>query len=179
VAIQVVDLETHVELKPGQPGLLRVKGPNVMLGYLNNPAKTAEAVRDGWYVTGDIGIMDEDGFIHITDRLSRFSKIAGEMIPHGAVEDELHTRLGQTGVVAVTALPDEKRGEKLVLVYVKEATDAETLQKHLAESALPNLWKPGPESYLAVEALPVLGTGKMDLQSLKELARNAFASDPA
>jgi len=176
VAIQVVDPETHVELKPGQPGLLKVKGPNVMLGYLNNPAKTAEAVRDGWYVTGDIGIMDEDGFIHITDRLSRFSKIAGEMVPHGAVEDELHTRLGQAGVVAVTALPDEKKGEKLVVIYVKAATSAAALQQHLAESALPNLWKPGPESYLAVDALPLLGTGKMDLQGLKDLARNAFAS---
>lgn len=176
VAIQVVDPETGVELKPGRPGLLRVKGPNVMLGYLGQPGKTAEVMQDGWYVTGDIGVMDEDGFIHITDRLSRFSKIAGEMVPHGAVEDELHNRLGRTGVVAVTAVPDEKKGEKLVVVFVKEAADAETLQRHLAESPLPNLWKPGPEQYVPVDALPLLGTGKLDLQGLKELARTALVS---
>lgn len=174
VAIQVVDPETGVELKPGRPGLLRVKGPNVMLGYLGQPGKTAEVLQDGWYVTGDIGVMDEDGFIHITDRLSRFSKIAGEMVPHGAVEDELHDRLGRTGVVAVTAVPDEKKGEKLVIVFVREAADAETLQRHLDESALPNLWKPG--QHVPVEALPLLGTGKLDLQGLKEIAREALAS---
>jgi len=170
VVIRVVDTETGVELKPGEPGLMLVKGPNVMLGYLGRPDKTAEAVRDGWYVTGDIGIMDDDGFIRITDRLSRFSKIGGEMVPHGVVEDELHNRLGQTGVVAVTAVPDEKKGERLVVVYAREAADAETLQRHMAESPLPNLWKPGRDCYVPVESLPILGTGKLDLKGIKEIA---------
>jgi acyl-[acyl-carrier-protein]-phospholipid O-acyltransferase / long-chain-fatty-acid--[acyl-carrier-protein] ligase len=119
VAIRVVDPDTGVSLKPGEPGLILVKGPNVMLGYLGRSEKTTEVVKDGWYVTGDIGVMDEDGFIRITDRLSRFSKIAGEMVPHGVVEDELHGRLGQTGVLAVTAVPDEKKGEKLVVIYTR------------------------------------------------------------
>ena len=170
VAIRVVDPDTGVSLKPGEPGLILVKGPNVMLGYLGRSEKTAEVVKDGWYVTGDIGVMDEDGFIRITDRLSRFSKIAGEMVPHGVVEDELHGRLGQTGVLAVTAVPDEKKGEKLVVIFTRGATDAETLQRHLAESTLPNLWKPARDCYLEVEALPMLGTGKLDLKGLKELA---------
>jgi len=170
VALKVVDPGTGEALKPGEAGLMLVKGPNVMLGYLGQPERTAEVIRDGWYVTGDIGTMDEDGFIRITDRLSRFSKIGGEMVPHGAVEDELHGRLGQVGVVAVTAVPEERKGERLVVVYVREVTDAGTLQRHLAESTLPNLWKPGPDAYLAVDALPVLGTGKLDLKGLKELA---------
>jgi len=170
VAIRVVDPESNAPLKPGEPGLILVRGPNVMLGYLGRADKTAEVMRDGWYVTGDIGIMDDDGFIRITDRLSRFSKIGGEMVPHGVVEDELHSRLGQTGMVAVTSVPDEKKGEKLVVIFAKEAADAETLHRYLAESDLPNLWKPGRDCYLEVENLPILGTGKLDLKGLKEIA---------
>ena len=170
VVIRVVDPESGTELKPGEAGLMLVKGPNVMLGYLGRPDKTAEAVRDGWYVTGDIGIMDEDGFIRITDRLSRFSKIGGEMVPHGAVEDELHARLGQQQVVAVTSIPDEKRGERLVVLYTKGVTDSERLHKLMGESPLPNLWKPGKECYLEVEELPILGTGKLDLKEVREIA---------
>jgi acyl-[acyl-carrier-protein]-phospholipid O-acyltransferase / long-chain-fatty-acid--[acyl-carrier-protein] ligase len=176
VAIRVVDPESGKVLKPGEPGLLLVRGPNVMSGYLGRADKTSEAVRDGWYVTGDIGVMDEDGFIRITDRLSRFSKIGGEMVPHGVVEDELHGRLGQGGVLAVTAVPDEKKGEKLVVIFTKGAADAETLQRHLAESALPNLWKPGRDCYLEVEGLPMLGTGKLDLKGLREMALAAVGS---
>lgn len=170
VAVRVVDPENGRALEPGEPGLLLVKGPNVMLGYLGRAEKTAEVVKDGWYVTGDIGIVDDDGFIRITDRMSRFSKIGGEMVPHGVVEDELQNRLGQAGVLAVTAVPDEKKGERLVVIYAKGATDAETLYRHLAESSLPNLWKPGRDCYLAVETLPVLGTGKLDLKGLKDIA---------
>ncbi len=170
VAIRVVDPDSGAILKPGQPGLLLVRGPNVMLGYLGRSDKTAEAVKDGWYVTGDIGVMDDDGFIRITDRLSRFSKIGGEMVPHGVVEDELHGRIGQNQVLAVTAVPDEKKGERLVVIYTKGATDAETLQRHMSESALPNLWKPGRDCYIEVESLPILGSGKLDLKRLKEIA---------
>jgi acyl-[acyl-carrier-protein]-phospholipid O-acyltransferase/long-chain-fatty-acid--[acyl-carrier-protein] ligase len=141
-----------------------------MLGYLGRSDKTSEALQDGWYVTGDIGVMDDDGFIRITDRLSRFSKIGGEMVPHGVVEDELHDRIGQSQVLAVTAVPDEKKGERLVVIYTSGATDAETLQRHMSESALPNLWKPGRDCYIGVECLPILGSGKLDLKRLKEIA---------
>jgi len=170
VVIKVVDPDNGAELKPGEAGLMLVKGPNVMLGYLGQPDKTAEAIHDGWYITGDIGVLDNDGFIRITDRLSRFSKIGGEMVPHGVVEDELHNHLGQSGVVAVTAVPDEKKGERLVVLYAREATDAEALQRHMAESNLPNLWKPGRDCYVEVDTLPILGTGKLDLKGIKEIA---------
>jgi len=176
VAVRVVDPETGENLKPGKPGLLLVRGPNVMLGYLGRADKTAEVIRDGWYVTGDIGVMDEDGFVRLTDRLSRFSKIGGEMVPHGAIEDELHNRLEQTQVLAVTAVPDEKKGERLVVVYTKDATDADTLRRLMTESALPNLWKPGKDSYVGVESLPVLGTGKLDLKGLREIAAAAVGT---
>lgn len=170
VVIKVVDPESGVELKAGEPGLMLVKGPNVMLGYLGRPDKSAEVIKGGWYVTGDIGVLDNDGFIRITDRLSRFSKIGGEMVPHGVVEDELHNCLGQTGVVAVTAVPDEKKGERLVVLYARESTDSASLHTHMSESGLPNLWKPGRDCYVAVESLPILGTGKLDLKGIKEIA---------
>jgi acyl-[acyl-carrier-protein]-phospholipid O-acyltransferase / long-chain-fatty-acid--[acyl-carrier-protein] ligase len=170
VVVKIVDPESGASLPEGESGLIMVKGPNVMAGYLGKPEKTAEAVRDGWYVTGDIGRLDDLGFLHITDRLSRFSKIAGEMVPHGAVEDALHAALGMAGVVAVTGVPDEKRGERLVVVFAKDAGDAATLHRLMAETDLPNLWKPGRDSYVAVEELPILGTGKLDLRGVKEAA---------
>jgi len=170
VVVKIVDPESGVTLPEGEPGLILVKGPNIMLGYLGKPEKSAEVLRDGWYVSGDIGRLDHSGFLHITDRLARFSKIGGEMIPHGAVEDALHAALGRIGVLAVTSVPDEKRGEKLVVVHTPEAGDASTLYQLLVASDLPNLWKPGRDCYVAVSALPLLGTGKLDLKGVREAA---------
>ncbi len=174
VAIRVIDPETGTVLPAGTSGLITVKGPNVMLGYLHRPDLTGEAILDGWYLTGDIGFLDEDCFLHITDRLSRFSKIGGEMVPHGVIEEELQRGLHQTAqLLAVTAVPDEKKGERLVVLFTKEAGDGETLHKMLAESALPNLWKPNRDCYIEVEALPLLGSGKLDLKELRQMAQAA------
>jgi acyl-[acyl-carrier-protein]-phospholipid O-acyltransferase/long-chain-fatty-acid--[acyl-carrier-protein] ligase len=151
--------------------MLLVKGPNVMKGYLGKPEKTAEVLRDGWYTTGDVAMMEEDGFLTITDRLSRFSKIGGEMVPHIKIEDKLHELAGITEqVFAVTALPDEKKGERIVVVHtLAEAKLAPVLEK-LAQCDLPALWKPRPNQFFHVDALPVLGTGKIDLRGVKAVA---------
>ena len=74
--------------------MIVVKGPQVMAGYLNRPEATAKVLKDGWYTTGDLGYVDADGFLKITDRLSRFSKMAGEMVPHGAVEAAIREATG-------------------------------------------------------------------------------------
>ncbi len=171
IGVRIVDPETGQILAPGQPGLLLVRGPNVMQGYLHRPEKTAEVMKDGWYNTGDIAVMDEDGFLRITDRLSRFSKIGGEMIPHIKVEELLHD-LAEIAerVFAVTAVPDEKKGERLVvLTTVTEEKLADTLER-LAKADLPALWKPRPDQFLRIESLPYLGTGKLDLRRLREIA---------
>src|SRR5208282_2668063 len=118
ISVRIVDPETMARLPPGETGLLLVRGPNVMQGYLNRPEKTAEVLRDGWYNTGDIAAMDEDGFVRITDRMSRFSKIGGEMVPHIKVEDKLHEIIGATEqTFAVTAVPDERKGERLIVLH--------------------------------------------------------------
>ena len=115
ISVRVVDPVSIAPLAPGENGLLLVRGPNVMQGYLGRPEKTAEVLHDGWYNTGDIAAIDEDGFIHITDRLSRFSKIGGEMVPHIKVEDKLQEIAGATEqLFAVTAIPDDKKWERLI-----------------------------------------------------------------
>lgn len=177
IAVRVIDPET-AELKPaGEKGLILVKGANVMQGYLHRPEQTAAAVQDGWYNTGDIGLLDKKGFLHITDRLARFSKIGGEMVPHMAIEEVLLQGLGSAApVVAVTAVPDERKGEKLVVLYTVEAGDAERLQQILKQSQLPNLWQPGANCFIQVTELPLLGTGKLDLKTIKEMALTSTAT---
>jgi acyl-[acyl-carrier-protein]-phospholipid O-acyltransferase/long-chain-fatty-acid--[acyl-carrier-protein] ligase len=142
-----------------------------MVGYLGKPELTAEVIRDGWYVTGDIARMDEDGFLTITDRLARFSKIGGEMVPHVRIEEAIHEALGATETVcAVASVPDEAKGERLVVLYVG-ALDVDSLHRRLAEGGLPNLWVPKRDSFFRVDGLPLLGSGKLDLKALQSLAR--------
>jgi len=171
IAIRIVDPDTGELRGIGEPGLLLVRGPNVMQGYLNRPEKTAEVLKDGWYNTGDIATVDEDGFLRITDRLSRFSKIGGEMVPHIKVEEKLQ-EIAQAAeqVFAVTAVPDEKKGERLIVLTTVSEEDLAAILERFAKADLPALWKPREDNFLRIEALPYLGTGKLDLKRLRELA---------
>jgi acyl-[acyl-carrier-protein]-phospholipid O-acyltransferase/long-chain-fatty-acid--[acyl-carrier-protein] ligase len=169
VAVKVIDPDTELPLPCGREGLLLVKGPNCMLGYLGQPELTAQAFRDEWYVTGDIAAIDEDGFIRITDRLSRFSKIGGEMVPHVKIEEAINQVLGNSAVV-VTALPDEQRGEKLIAFYTQNGISRDELWNRLNRSELPKLWIPKRENLYWLESLPLLGSGKIDLKQIKLLA---------
>ena len=117
ISAKIVDPETGEGPLVDKEGLLLVSGPNQMRGYLGEPAMTREAMREGWYVTGDIATVDKDGFIRITDRLSRFSKIAGEMVPHMKVEERLQALLDEPHTCVVTAIPDAAKGERLVALY--------------------------------------------------------------
>ena len=171
MSVRIVDPESFAPMPVGQPGLLQVRGPNIMQGYLGRPDKTSEVLRDGWYVTGDIAAMDEDGFLQITDRLTRFSKIGGEMVPHIKVEEVLHELAGMTEqTFAVTGVPDEKKGERLVVLHKLDGTQLQSCLEMLAKCDLPNLWKPRPDLFVHVDALPYLGTGKLDLRKVKEIA---------
>jgi acyl-[acyl-carrier-protein]-phospholipid O-acyltransferase / long-chain-fatty-acid--[acyl-carrier-protein] ligase len=169
VAVKVVDRESRRPLPPGEEGLLLVKGPNLMLGYLGQPDLTDQVLQRGWYVTGDIAVIDDDGFIRIVDRVSRFSKIGGEMVPHVKVEETINQVLG-SAASAVTALPDEHRGERLVAFYAQNGITREDLWEKLNESDLPKLWIPKRENLYPVESLPLLGSGKIDLRRIKVMA---------
>lgn len=187
VAVKIVDQDRYpavvVERSAGDDGLIIVKGPSVMQGYLGMPKKTAEVLHDGWYTTGDIGYVDRYGFLFITDRLSRFSKIGGEMVPHGRVEETLQDLAMElmevpTGEdeeapapeIAVTAVEDPKKGEQLVVLYAGLPFSVAVLQERLGETDLPNLFQPKPSAWYEVGEIPMLGTGKVDLRGLKDLA---------
>jgi acyl-[acyl-carrier-protein]-phospholipid O-acyltransferase/long-chain-fatty-acid--[acyl-carrier-protein] ligase len=171
VAAKIVDPDTFETLDPGREGLLAIKGPGVMMGYLAKPELTEEVIRDGWYMTGDIATIDADGFITITDRLSRFSKIGGEMVPHLRVEEKLHEIAGgEDHRFVVTSVPDERKGERLVVLHVPLEKSVEEIWNALRQSDLPNLWVPGRDAFYEVDEIPVLGSGKLDLKKVRALA---------
>jgi acyl-[acyl-carrier-protein]-phospholipid O-acyltransferase / long-chain-fatty-acid--[acyl-carrier-protein] ligase len=173
VAARIVDPATFEPLPPNSEGLLLVKGANRMMGYLGQPQRTAEVFRGGWYSTGDIATLDDDGFLRITDRLSRFSKIAGEMVPHLKVEEAIAAVGAQS---CVTSIADDRRGERLVALYVHAEMEPAELWRRLAETDLPKLWLPKRDDLHRVDAIPQLGTGKVDLRAVRSIASLAHES---
>ena len=153
--------------------MIEISGPNVMSGYLNQPELTAKVMNNGWYITGDVGLVDSDGYIHITGRESRFSKIGGEMVPHIQVEEEINKIVGGDEdllTLAVSSVPDEKKGEKLIVLYTQLPEEPSAIVKKLIEAGLPSIYVPGIDSFIQVDAIPILGTGKLDLRGLQKLA---------
>ena len=173
VFAKVVDPETGEDLGIDKPGMLLISGDNVMKGYLGQPEETAAVMRDGWYVTGDLAQIDAEGYISITGRQSRFSKIGGEMVPHLRIEEEL-TRLlaadeGELCLV-VTSVPDHRKGERLIVLHTGLSMPPEQVSRELAAAGLPPIWIPSPDSFYQIPSIPVLGTGKPDLRRVRQVA---------
>ncbi len=171
ICVKIVDPVTGVELPPDTDGLMLVKGPNVMQGYLEDPAQTARVIENGWYDTGDIARMDIDGYITISGRLSRFSKIAGEMVPHEMLECVLNELAGtEDRIFAVTGIPDPGKGEALVVLHTAAMKmTPEEMNAMLRERSIPNLWIPRPQNYWLVDRIPVLASGKLDMMELNAI----------
>ena len=170
IAAEIRESETNRKLSLFETGMLWLRGPNIFEGYLHDPQRTAEVLRDGWLKTGDIARFDEDGFLYIEGRLSRFSKIGGEMVPHEAIEQKIIDLLDLSGrderPIAIVGVQDEAKGEALVLLSAVDIDLAE-LRKKLQEAGVPNLWI--PKRVQRVEAIPVLASGKLDLKKCQEL----------
>jgi acyl-[acyl-carrier-protein]-phospholipid O-acyltransferase/long-chain-fatty-acid--[acyl-carrier-protein] ligase len=171
MAAQIRDPETGAPRPLSETGMLWLRGPNIFEGYLGLPAQTADVIRDGWFRSGDLGRVDEDGFLFIEGRLSRFSKIGGEMVPHETVEAKVMEALelpasGERHLV-VMGVPDEAKGEALVVLSTIDIDQAD-LRAKLSALGVPNLWI--PRRVRRVEALPMLGTGKLDLKGCRDLA---------
>jgi acyl-[acyl-carrier-protein]-phospholipid O-acyltransferase/long-chain-fatty-acid--[acyl-carrier-protein] ligase len=173
VTVRIVSNETYEPVGPDTPGMVLVKGPNVMRGYLGQDDLTSSVFRDGWYVTGDQGFLTEDGFLKITGRLSRFSKIGGEMVPHGLVEEALSDAVGaREQVFAVTAVADERKGEQLVVLHTLDDEQVQKAFDALGARGLPNLYIPRRDHFIKVDAIPILGTGKLDLRAIRRIAES-------
>jgi acyl-[acyl-carrier-protein]-phospholipid O-acyltransferase/long-chain-fatty-acid--[acyl-carrier-protein] ligase len=169
--VKTTDPETGAELPRGVEGIVHVKGPQIMKGYLKRPEQTARVLVDGWYNTGDLGFQDDDGFLTITGRISRFSKVGGEMVPHERVESAiLVASASDHAHVAVSAVPDAHRGERLVVLYDDLGMTPLELYRKLLGGPLPKLWLPSADDFVKVEAIPVLGTGKVDLREVRRIA---------
>ncbi len=170
-SVRIVDPATMECLATGEDGLILIGGTQVMQGYLNDAQKTAEVIVevDGhrWYKTGDKGHLDKDGFLVIVDRYSRFAKIAGEMISLGGIEASIIPALPEDIEILATAIPDDKKGEKVVLLYAGDIDESE-LKACIANSGLNSLMMPG--LMIAVEAIPKLGSGKSDFNAAKQIA---------
>jgi acyl-[acyl-carrier-protein]-phospholipid O-acyltransferase/long-chain-fatty-acid--[acyl-carrier-protein] ligase len=171
IAARICDPNTDEPLSLHETGMLWLKGANIFDGYLDDPKRTAEVLKEGWFKTGDLARFDEDGFCYIEGRLSRFSKIGGEMVPHETVESRIVEAFDlakeSERTCAITAIPDEAKGEALVLLTTREIETGD-LRKKLSDAGLPNLWI--PKIVKRVDAVPMLGTGKLDIQRCKELA---------
>jgi acyl-[acyl-carrier-protein]-phospholipid O-acyltransferase / long-chain-fatty-acid--[acyl-carrier-protein] ligase len=174
VAAEIRDPDTGEKLSLHDSGMLWLRGPNIFEGYLNDAQRTADVLQAGWLKTGDLGRFDEDGFLFIEGRLSRFSKIGGEMVPHETLEHKIAAALAlsQEGErsIAITSVIDEQKGEALVLLTTTPI-DQTNLRTQLHQAGVPNLWI--PKTIRQVEKIPVLATGKLDLRACAELAARA------
>lgn len=174
ITARIVHPESGAELSAGETGLLCFRGPNVFEGYLGEDGRAVSALRKGWFVTGDLAHFDTDGFLTIAGRLARFSKMAGEMVPHGLVEQRITEAFGidsgEGPQIAVTAIPDIGKGESLVVLTTVEMMPA-VLRERLANAGLPNLWI--PRLVIRLERIPVLATGKLDLAGCRNAALSA------
>ena len=170
LAAQIREPETGAVLSLHDTGMLWLRGPNIFEGYLNDPKRTAEVIHDGWFKTGDLARFDEDGFLFIEGRMSRFSKIGGEMVPHETVEAKISEALQfphDERVIAITGIPDEAKGEALVLLSTRDI-DMADLRTKLSAAGMSNLWI--PKKIQRIDTIPVLGTGKLDLKGIREAA---------
>ena len=171
IAAEIREPETKRKLSLFETGMLWLRGPNIFEGYLHDPKRTVEVLHDGWLKTGDIARFDEDGFLYIEGRVSRFSKIGGEMVPHEAIEQKIVDLLDLSGrderPIAVVGVQDEAKGEALVLLSAVDIDLAE-LRKKLQDAGVPNLWI--PKHIQRIEAIPVLASGKLDLKKCQQRA---------
>ena len=175
VSARVVSLDDGKQLDTNVSGMIQVTGPNVMSGYLKQPELSAKVIKDSWYETGDVGYIDDDGFLFITGRQSRFSQIGGEMVPHIQIEEAIMSVLGESEddlCVGVTSVSDEKKGERLIVLHKAIQKSPSEILKELSAMGLPNLFLPSEDSFILVDAIPILGTGKLDLRGLQQMAKD-------
>ena len=176
IAVRITEPNDDSPLPINSSGMIWLRGPNIFKEYLDLPSQTQEVIKGGWFRTGDIGRVDEDGFLYIEGRLSRFSKIAGEMVPHETVESHINKALSYDSEdekkIAVIGIPDEAKGEALVLLSTEEMGDesVKSLRQKLLDLGVAALWI--PKKIIKVDSIPSLASGKLDIKGCEDLAKN-------
>ena len=179
IAVRMTNPATDQDCPIDQQGIIWLKGSNIFPGYLDSPKKTAEVLTsDGWFRTGDVGRVDDDGFLYIEGRISRFSKIAGEMVPHEVVEAAVNQALGLDSEaerkIAIVGIPDAQKGEAIILLSTIAGPALEQecidLRYKLMDAGVPSLWC--PKAIVPIEEIPVLASGKLDLKGCQMLAEH-------
>jgi acyl-[acyl-carrier-protein]-phospholipid O-acyltransferase/long-chain-fatty-acid--[acyl-carrier-protein] ligase len=177
VEVRIVDYQTGEDRAAGESGKILVSGAGVMKGYLNDLEETSKSIRDGWYDTGDMGRIDEDGYVWHEGRLKRFVKVGGEMVSLVRVEGELEELLPDDVVCCVVGIADASRGARIIAA-VTSPVDEESIKKELAER-LPRIAI--PKEFLVVDELPETGSGKTDFRRagmvVQEILRKRSAED--
>lgn len=177
VSVKITNAATDKPCPINESGIIWLKGANIFKGYLNKPELSDEVLQDGWFKSGDVGRVDNDGFLYIEGRISRFSKIAGEMVPHETVEATVNKVLGLDNEterkVAIVGIPDAKKGEAILLLsaIASDALEQEALdiRYKLLDEGLPSLWC--PKTILQVDSIPVLASGKLDIKACHNLVQ--------
>ena len=176
IAVRITEPNDDSPLPINSSGMIWLRGPNIFKEYLDLPSQTQEVIKGGWFRTGDIGRVDEEGFLYIEGRLSRFSKIAGEMVPHETVESHINKALSYDSEdekkIAVIGIPDEAKGEALVLLSTEEMGDesVKSLRQKLLDLGVAALWI--PKKIIKVDSIPSLASGKLDIKGCEDLAKN-------
>ncbi len=187
IAVRITDVNDDTrELPLTEMGMLWYKGANIFSGYVGREELNPTIFKDKWFRSGDLGSMDLNGFIKLSGRLARFSKIGGEMVPHEGVENAVTQALeicgeeDQAVSLAVTGVPDAQKGEALALLSARPEHQSEegrrkameSIRAYFAESSIPNLWV--PRHMIPVEQIPILPTGKLDIRRCHLLACEAL-----
>jgi acyl-[acyl-carrier-protein]-phospholipid O-acyltransferase/long-chain-fatty-acid--[acyl-carrier-protein] ligase len=167
VEVRIENYETNEPCNIGEVGKILTRGPCMMKGYFDDLEETSLRIRNGWYDTGDMGYLDEDGFLWHVGRLKRFVKIAGEMVSLVAVEEALGRVLPATVECCVVEVPDAVKGARIIAVVTREIDRKEVL-KRLSQT-LPNIAL--PRHFVVVEELPKMGSGKVDFRTTTEIVK--------
>ncbi len=171
VQVRIENYETGEECAPGEDGRILVKGDNVMRGYFNDFEQTSLHIRRGWYDTGDMGNIDENGYLWHVGRLKRFVKVGGEMVSLVKIEDILERFLPEDALCCVVEVPDAIKGARIIAVVTCQLDEKEILKNlsdHLPKIAL-------PKQFVVMEDLPKMGSGKIDFRTITEMARKEFS----
>lgn len=168
VWVRITDINTDKILGPNKEGKILVKGDLVMEGYLGDYEETTLRIRNGWYDTGDIGLIDDDGYLWHRGRLKRFAKVGGEMVSLAKVEEVLSQLLPEDVICCVVDIPNMKKGADVVAAVANGDFDMKAVLSKLKKE-LPSIAI--PRKFYVIEDIPMMASGKVNFREVERICR--------